>query len=51
VRELSLEGVGHSPHLERPIQFRQALLEVIGYVGRPADPSPPTEQIVIRSSD
>ena len=51
VNELHLEGVGHSPHLERPIEFRRALLSAIGYVGTPADPSPPTEAIIIRSAD
>jgi pimeloyl-ACP methyl ester carboxylesterase len=29
-RELRLEGCGHSPHLERPDEFRAALLEQIG---------------------
>jgi len=51
VTEVELEGVGHSPHLERPAEFRQALLRVIGYVGQPQDPAPPTEAIVIASSD
>ncbi|MDQ7879823.1 alpha/beta fold hydrolase [Microbacterium sp. QXD-8] len=51
VTELSLEGTGHSPHLERPAEFRQALLEVIGYVGHRHDPAPPTEAIILRSSD
>jgi pimeloyl-ACP methyl ester carboxylesterase len=51
VTEVSLEGVGHSPHLERPAEFRRALLEVIGYIGRPADPAPPTEAIILSSSD
>lgn len=51
VTEVALEGVGHSPHLERPAEFRSALLQVIGYVGHPADPSPATEAIIIRSSD
>jgi pimeloyl-ACP methyl ester carboxylesterase len=49
--EAALEGVGHSAHLERPAEFRQALLQVIGYVGAPAEPSPPTEAIIIRSAD
>lgn len=30
VREIVWEGVGHSPHLERPQEFRAALLEHIG---------------------
>ena len=51
VAEVSLEGVGHSPHLERPAEFRHALLEGIGYVGHPHDPAPPTEAIILRSSD
>jgi pimeloyl-ACP methyl ester carboxylesterase len=51
VTELALEGVGHTPHLERPIAFRHALLEVIGYIGHPIDPSPSTEAIILRSSD
>ncbi len=51
VTEVALEGVGHSAHLERPAQFRQALLERIGYVGAPADPAPPTEAIILRSAD
>lgn len=51
VTEVILEGVGHSPHLERPAEFRRALLEVIGYIGRPADPAPPTEAIILSSSD
>jgi hypothetical protein len=51
VTEIALEGVGHSPHLERPAEFRSALLQVIGYVGHRVDPSPPTEAIIIRSSD
>ena len=42
---------GHAPHLERPAQFRRALLENIGYIGRPADPAPPTEAIILSSSD
>lgn len=51
VTELSLEGVGHTPHLERPAEFRHALLTVIGYVGPSAHPAPPTEAIIIRSAD
>ncbi|GAA2973301.1 pimeloyl-ACP methyl ester carboxylesterase [Microbacterium terrae] len=51
VREVALEGVGHSPHLERPAEFRHALLGAIGYVGAPADPAPPTEAFIIPSSD
>lgn len=51
VTELEWEGVGHAPHLERPAEFRRALLQVIGYVGVPQNPAPPTEAIVIRSSD
>ncbi len=51
VTEVAVEGAGHSVHLERPAQFRRALLEHIGYVGRPADPAPPTEAIILRSAD
>lgn len=49
--ELALEGVGHSAHLERPAQFRHALLEHIGYIGQPQNPAPPTEAIILRASD
>jgi pimeloyl-ACP methyl ester carboxylesterase len=51
VAEVDLPGAGHTPHLERPAEFRHALLEVIGYVGHPHDPAPPTEAIILRSSD
>jgi pimeloyl-ACP methyl ester carboxylesterase len=51
VTEVTLEGVGHSPHLERPAEFRQALLTAIGYVGRPQHPAPPTEAIILKSED
>jgi len=51
VAEIVFDGVGHAPHLERPAQFRRALLEIIGYIGHPASPAPPTEAIIISSSD
>jgi pimeloyl-ACP methyl ester carboxylesterase len=51
VTEVTLEGAGHSPHLERPAEFRHRLLAVIGYVGAPHDPSPPTETIILKSAD
>lgn len=51
VTEIKLENVGHTPHLERPAEFRHALLSVIGYVGTPADPAPPTETIILKSAD
>jgi len=51
VTEVALDGVGHTPHLERPAEFRHALLVVIGYVGMAADPAPPTEAIILRSAD
>lgn len=49
--ELALDGVAHTPHLERPAVFRRALLELIGYIGSPASPAPPTEAIILSSSD
>ncbi|MFT4219235.1 MAG: alpha/beta hydrolase [Microbacterium sp.] len=51
VVEVSLEGVGHSPHLEAPAQFRRSLLEAIGYTGRPSESAPPTEAIILLSED
>lgn len=51
VTELRLEGVGHTAHLERPAEFRHSLLQIIGYVGHPVDPAPPTETIILRSAD
>jgi pimeloyl-ACP methyl ester carboxylesterase len=51
VVELSIPDVGHSAHLERPAEFRRALLSRIGYVGIPVDPAPPTETIILRASD
>jgi pimeloyl-ACP methyl ester carboxylesterase len=51
VTEVRLEGVGHSAHLEAPAEFRHAVLSVIGYVGTPANPSPPTETIILKSED
>ncbi|MET0297750.1 MAG: alpha/beta hydrolase [Microbacterium sp.] len=51
VVEIALEGVGHSPHLERPAEFRRALLSRIGYVGVRQNPAPPTEAIILRSAD
>ncbi|MFH8248885.1 alpha/beta fold hydrolase [Microbacterium sp. B2969] len=49
--EVALEDVGHSAHLERPAEFRHALLQIIGYVGHPSHPAPPTEAIILRSAD
>ena len=51
VTEVTLEGAGHSPHLERPAEFRHGVLEVMGYVGRAHDPAPPTETIILKSAD
>ncbi|MCT9820720.1 alpha/beta hydrolase [Microbacterium sp. W1N] len=51
VVELVLDGIGHTPHIERPARFRRALLSAIGYIGTPASPAPPTEAIIISSSD
>jgi len=51
VTEIALDGVGHTAHLERPAEFRHALLVAIGYVGIGTDPAPPTEAIILRSAD
>ncbi len=51
VTEIAMEGVGHSAHLERPAEFRHALLELIGYIGHAQDPAPPTEAIILKASD
>ncbi len=51
VTEVAVEGAGHCVHLEQPAAFRRALLTHVGYVGRPADPAPPTEAIILRSAD
>lgn len=51
VTEVLLEGVGHTPHLERPAAFRHALLGRIGHAATWVDPSPSTEAIIIRSTD
>lgn len=51
VTEIELEGVGHAPHLERPAEFRRALLAAIGYVRPLQYPGPPTETIILRASD
>ncbi|MFV0373792.1 alpha/beta hydrolase [Microbacterium sp.] len=51
VTEIAMEGVGHSPHLERPAEFRRALLSAIGYIGLAQHPAPPTEAIILSSSD
>ena len=51
VTEIELEGVGHTPHFERPAEFRRALLAVIGYVRPTQYPGPPTETIILRASD
>ncbi len=51
VTELALEGVGHSAHLERPAEFRRALLALIGHGGVSAVSAPPTEAIILRSAD
>ncbi len=48
VTELALAGVGHSPHLEEPEDFRAALLSRIAYV---PPMGPPTEVIVLKSAD
>jgi pimeloyl-ACP methyl ester carboxylesterase len=51
VTELALDDVGHTPHLERPAEFRHALLTVIGYISTHVHPSPPTEAIILKSAD
>ncbi|GAA5026009.1 alpha/beta fold hydrolase [Microbacterium fluvii] len=51
VTEVPLEGAGHSAHLERPVEFRHALLQVIGYIGQSPTVAPPTETIILRASD
>lgn len=48
VIEAVFPGVGHSPHLEEPEDFRAALLSRIDYV---RESGPPTEAIVLRSAD
>lgn len=51
VTEVALEGVDGVPHQERPSAFRRALLERTGYLGHHQDPAPPTEAIIIPSSN
>ncbi|HWI30497.1 MAG TPA: alpha/beta hydrolase [Microbacterium sp.] len=53
VTEAVFEGVGHTPHLERPEEFRDALVAHISAVhASPAtDPNPPTEAFIIKSED
>lgn len=53
VTEALFEGVGHTPHLENPEDFRAALLAHIGTdAPHPGfDPSPPTEAFIIPSED
>lgn len=53
VTEVLFEGVGHSPHLERPAEFRHALLNHIGAapVDPGTDPQPPTEAFIIKSAN
>ncbi|MEV7693672.1 alpha/beta fold hydrolase [Microbacterium sp. NPDC089189] len=51
VQDVVLEGVGHTPHLERPSVVRRAILEAIGYIGAAQNPAPPTEAIILRSAD
>ncbi|WEG09613.1 alpha/beta hydrolase [Microbacterium horticulturae] len=49
--ELTIEGVGHAPHLERPGVVRRALLQVMGYIASTTGPQPPTESIILKSED
>jgi len=51
VTEVFLTGIGHTPNLEAPGEFRHTLLAAIGYVGTPVDPAPPTETIILKSED
>jgi hypothetical protein len=51
VTEITMEGVGHTPHLERPAEFRHALLAVMSHEQTPTDLSPATEAIIIKSAD
>ena len=53
---VSIEDLGTAvgmsgPAVYRHFESKQALLAAIGYIGRRADPAPPTEAIVIASSD
>jgi hypothetical protein len=53
VTEALFEGTGHSPHLERPDDFRHALVTHIAAppVNPGTDPNPPTEAFILKSED
>ena len=46
VTELELQDCGHSPHLEHPDEFRDAL---VAHLGRPADLSTDAESLSMTS--
>lgn len=49
--QATVEDASGTASLERPTVVRRALLETIGYIGHPASPAPPTETIILSSSD
>lgn len=53
VTEALFEGVGHTPHLERTAEVRDALVAHISAVHAPpaTDPNPPTEAFIIVGED
>lgn len=53
VTEALFEDTGHTPNLERPDEFRHALLAHIGAgpVDPGTDPNPPTEAFILKSED
>jgi pimeloyl-ACP methyl ester carboxylesterase len=53
VTEAVFEATGHTPNLERPDDFRHALVTHIGAgpVNPGTDPNPPTEAFILKSED